>query len=133
MSVDLLLDSPTHGTMTSFLPKRMDRLPFRKFHLLVACALGISWLLDGLAVSHLNAIAPILEEEWDISDSDTGNTVSIYLVGCVLGSLISGSIIDVIGKESSTRPSQLSSVSQCSLNLSVPTLSFSTSSPSSLV
>ncbi|KAL0224010.1 hypothetical protein P9112_003400 [Eukaryota sp. TZLM1-RC] len=101
METSSLLTSPssTNDFFYSHLPKRMDRLPFRKFHVLVALALGISWTLDGLAVSHLNTIAPILEDLWNLTDAESGTTVSIYLVSCVIGSLSAGSLIDAIGKK----------------------------------
>jgi len=32
------------------IPKRLDALPWRRFHWLVVGALGITWVLDGLEV-----------------------------------------------------------------------------------
>ncbi|KAL0228591.1 hypothetical protein RCL1_004734 [Eukaryota sp. TZLM3-RCL] len=83
----------------SHIPSRLDRLPFSKFHLLICFGLSLSWLLDGLAVSNLNIISPILERIWDLSDTETGATVTVYLVGCVLGSLFFGSLMDSFGKK----------------------------------
>src|SRR6266852_3743961 len=52
--------SKTKAVRTT-LPARMDRLPWSRFHLLVVIALGITWILDGLEVTIVGAIGPILQ------------------------------------------------------------------------
>ena len=39
------------------IPQRLDRLPWGRFHTLVAVSLGITWVLDGLEVTIAGAIA----------------------------------------------------------------------------
>ena len=34
----------------SLVPARLDRLPWTRFHWLVVCGLGVSWILDGLEI-----------------------------------------------------------------------------------
>jgi hypothetical protein len=43
-------------------PARLDRMPWGRFHTLVAIALGITWVLDGLEVTLAGFIAGALEE-----------------------------------------------------------------------
>src|SRR5262249_39217810 len=49
------------GTITTEIPARLDRLPWSRFHLLVMVALGVTWILDGLEVTIIGAIAPVLQ------------------------------------------------------------------------
>ena len=42
-------------------PARLDRLPWGRFHTLVAVALGITWVLDGLEVTLAGSIAGALK------------------------------------------------------------------------
>jgi hypothetical protein len=43
------------------LPLRLDRLPWSRFHWRVVIALGVTWLLDGLEVTVVGAVASVLE------------------------------------------------------------------------
>jgi hypothetical protein len=43
------------------IPLRLDRLPWSRFHWLVVIALGVTWLLDGLEVTIVGAVASVLE------------------------------------------------------------------------
>ena len=49
------------GEITTDIPARIDRLPWSCFHLLVVVALGITWVLDGLEVTIVGSIGPILK------------------------------------------------------------------------
>jgi hypothetical protein len=48
-------------SITTDIPARLDRLPWSRFHLLVMVALGVTWILDGLEVTIVGAIAPVLQ------------------------------------------------------------------------
>jgi hypothetical protein len=48
------------ASITTNIPHRMDRLPWSRWHWLVVTALGITWVLDGLEVSIVAAIGPVL-------------------------------------------------------------------------
>ena len=43
------------------IPARLDRLPWSRFHLLIVVALGITWVLDGLEVTIVGSIGPVLQ------------------------------------------------------------------------
>src|SRR5947209_8592497 len=46
----------------SDVPARLDRLPWSPWHWRVVIALGITWMLDGLEVTLVGAIGPVLTE-----------------------------------------------------------------------
>jgi MFS family permease len=71
------------------IPQRMDRLPWSNWHWLVVSALGVTWLLDGLEVSIVAALGPILTHPTTLSltESEVGLAASAYLTGSVLGAL----------------------------------------------
>jgi hypothetical protein len=48
------------------IPARLDRLPWSRFHLLVVVALGITWILDGLEVTIVGAIGPVLQKSPEV-------------------------------------------------------------------
>ena len=50
------------NTAESYVPPIMDRLLFSRWHVLVIAALGITWILDGLEVSIVDIVAPVLKE-----------------------------------------------------------------------
>lgn len=82
------------------IPQRLDRLPWSRFHLLLVVALGITWILDGLEVTIVGSIGPILQspETLHFSSAEIGAAASFYLVGAVAGALLSGWITDRYGR-----------------------------------
>ncbi|WP_045837287.1 MFS transporter [Hyphomicrobium sp. 99] len=83
------------------IPSRLDRLPFGRFHVLVIAALGITWILDGLEVTLVGAIAGALKESPALrfTNTDVGITNSAYLAGAVLGGLFFGWLTDRLGRK----------------------------------
>src|SRR5215510_9402067 len=69
------------------IPARLDRLPWGRFHTLVAVALGITWVLDGIEVTLAGSIAGALEASprLHFTAPDIGLASSFYLAGAVLG------------------------------------------------
>lgn len=60
------MTSATHGAVDDGLvdtdvPARLDRLRWGRFHTLVAVALGITWVLDGMEVTITGSIAGALK------------------------------------------------------------------------
>ncbi len=48
------------GPITTDIPARMDRLPWSRWHWMVVIGLGITWILDGLEVTIVGLIAPVI-------------------------------------------------------------------------
>lgn len=82
------------------IPARLDRLPWSRFHRLVVVALGITWILDGLEVTIVGAIGPVLENRQTLALSATqvGNAASSYVIGAVAGALLFGWLTDRFGR-----------------------------------
>ncbi len=83
------------------IPARLDRLPWSRFHTLVVCALGITWILDGLEVTLVGSLSGAIAESPSlrISASQIGITASAYLAGAVLGALFFGWLTDRLGRK----------------------------------
>ncbi|KAF1009756.1 MAG: Inner membrane metabolite transport protein YgcS [Luteibacter sp.] len=92
-----------HGEpiMESDVPARLDRLRWGRFHTLVAVALGITWVLDGLEVTITGSIAGALKSSpvLHLTDEQVGLAGSLYLVGAVLGALFFGWLTDRLGRK----------------------------------
>jgi MFS family permease len=82
------------------IPARLDRLPWSRFHLLVVVALGVTWILDGLEVTIVGAIGPVLQsrDTLGLSSTQVGTTASAYVVGAVIGALLFGWLTDRFGR-----------------------------------
>lgn len=83
------------------IPARLDRLPWSRWHWRVVIALGITWLLDGLEVTLVGAVANVLghPDALSLSEAQIGASVSAYLVGAVVGSLFFGRLTDKLGRK----------------------------------
>ena len=67
------------------IPLRLDRLPWSRFHWLVVISLGITWVLDGLEVTIVGAVASVLEraDTLALTSSQIGIAGSAYLAGAI--------------------------------------------------
>src|SRR5271166_458027 len=82
------------------IPARLDRLAWSRFHVLVVVALGVTWILDGLEVTIVGSIGPVLEnpQALGISAEEIGAAGSAYVTGAVLGALVFGWLTDRFGR-----------------------------------
>jgi hypothetical protein len=53
-------ESVMRSAIRTDIPARLDRLPWCRFHVLVVVALGVTWIPDGLEVTIVGAIGPVL-------------------------------------------------------------------------
>jgi MFS family permease len=93
---------PRFRTIETQIPARMDRLPWARFHWLVVIGLGTVWILDGLQVTIVGAIAPRLTEEGSglqLDAAQIGASASVYIAGACLGALYFGYLADRIGRK----------------------------------
>jgi MFS family permease len=83
------------------LPLRLDRLPWGRFHWQVVIALGVTWLLDGLEVTIVGAVASVLErpDTLALSSTQVGLAGSAYLAGAISGALLFGHLTDRFGRK----------------------------------
>lgn len=87
--------------LTTSIPQRLDRLPWSRWHWLIVGALGVTWLLDGLEVSIVAALGPILthSETLQLTHAQVGLTASAYLAGSVCGALLFSYLTDRQGRK----------------------------------
>jgi MFS family permease len=82
-------------------PARLDRLPWSRFHWLVAIALGATWVLDGLEVTLVGSLSGALSSRatLQLNASEIGLAGSAYIAGAVLGALVFGHLTDRLGRK----------------------------------
>jgi len=89
-------------TISTAIPARMDRLPWARWHWLVVVGLGTVWILDGLEVTIVGAIAGRLTEKSSglgLSSGQVGQAAAIYVAGACVGALFFGYLTDRFGRK----------------------------------
>jgi MFS family permease len=89
------------GVIETDIPARLDRLPWGRFQTLVVAALGITWILDGLEVTLVGAVAGALKQSpvLQLTNTEVGLASSAYLAGAVLGAVFFGWLTDRLGRK----------------------------------
>src|SRR4051794_24366100 len=83
-------------------PARLDRLPWSRFHWRIVIGLGTVWILDGLQVTIVGAIAPRMTEPGsgiDMTAADIGLAGALYVAGACIGALFFGQLTDRYGRK----------------------------------
>jgi len=85
----------------SYVPARLDRMPWSRWHWLIVVSLGATWILDGLEVTLAGSLGGILtrRETLGLSDAQVGASATFYLTGAVLGALLFGYGTDRLGRK----------------------------------
>lgn len=94
--------SSRFSTISTSIPARMDRLPWARWHWLVVIGLGTVWILDGLEVTIVGAIAGRLTEESSglaLTAGEIGTAAGIYVAGACSGALLFGYLTDRFGRK----------------------------------
>src|SRR6266487_2430417 len=88
-------------TIESYVPARLDRMPWSRWHWLIVLSLGATWVLDGLEVTLAGSLGGILtrRETLGLSDAQVGASATFYLTGAVLGALGFGYGTDRFGRK----------------------------------
>jgi MFS family permease len=83
------------------IPSRLDRLPWSRFHWRIVIGLGTVWVLDGLEVTVVGAIAPRMTEPGSgigLTSADVGTAAALYVAGACAGALLFGRLADRFGR-----------------------------------
>ncbi len=85
----------------SYVPARLDRMPWSSWHWLIVVSLGATWILDGLEVTLAGAVGGILtrHETLGLTDTQVGASATSYLAGAVIGALLFGYGTDRFGRK----------------------------------
>src|SRR5256885_15926463 len=88
-------------TIESYVPARLDRMPWSRWHWLIVVSLGATWILDGLEVTLAGSLGGILTrtETLGLTDSEVGASATCYLAGAVIGALFFGYGTDRFGRK----------------------------------
>ena len=87
--------------METDIPARLDRLPWSAWHWRVVVALGVTWVLDGLEVTLVGAVAGALirPDTLALTEQQVGAAATAYLAGAILGALVFGRLTDLVGRK----------------------------------
>jgi MFS family permease len=85
----------------SYVPARLDRLPWTRLHWLIVIALGATWILDGLEVTLAGSVGAILthRDTLHLNDTQVGASATFYLIGAVVGAIGFGYATDRLGRK----------------------------------
>ncbi|CAN5419239.1 MFS transporter [soil metagenome] len=85
----------------SYVPARLDRLPWNRHHWLIVFALGATWILDGLEVTLAGSVGAMLthRETLHLTDAQVGASATFYLIGAVIGAIGFGYATDRLGRK----------------------------------
>jgi MFS family permease len=89
-------------TIRTNIPARLDRMPWSRFHWRIVIGLGTVWILDGLEVTIVGAIAPRLTEEGsgiELTSAEVGTAGGLYVAGACIGALVFGQLTDRFGRK----------------------------------
>ena len=92
---------PAGEWIESYVPARLDRMPWTRWHWLIVTSLGATWILDGLEVTLAGSLGGILTrpETLGLSDPQVGASATCYLAGAVMGALLFGYGTDRFGRK----------------------------------
>src|SRR4051812_47030515 len=97
-----MTDRKTEGEwVESYVPARLDRMPWTRWHWLIVSALGATWILDGLEVTLAGSLGGILthRDTLGLTDAQVGASATFYLAGAVIGALLFGYGTDRLGRK----------------------------------
>jgi len=85
----------------TMIPRRLDRLPWSRWHWLVVIGLGITWILDGFEVTLVGAIAGALTQKdtLHLTTHQAASAGTWYLIGACAGALFFGYLTDRLGRK----------------------------------
>jgi MFS family permease len=91
----------TGDVVETMIPRRLDRLPWSRWHWLVVTGLGITWILDGFEVTLVGAIASMLthKDALGLTTRQAASAGTFYLVGAIAGAFIFGYLTDRFGRK----------------------------------
>src|SRR5215471_11108297 len=93
-------EAATTGSFRTDVPARLDCLRWSRFHTLLIAALGTSWIIDGLEVTLVGALASVLTlpSALGLTPAQIGVVAGCYVGGAVTGAIVFGGLADRYGR-----------------------------------
>jgi MFS family permease len=91
----------TSRAVETMIPRRLERLPWSRWHWIVVIGLGITWILDGFEVTLVGALASVLtkQDTLNLTTHQASSVGTWYLLGAVGGALFFGYLTDRLGRK----------------------------------
>jgi MFS family permease len=91
----------TGEVVETMIPRRLDRLPWSRWHWLIVIGLGVTWILDGFEVTLIGALASVLtkKDTLHLTTQQASSLGTWYLLGAVGGALMFGYLTDRLGRK----------------------------------
>src|SRR4051812_14564856 len=85
----------------TMIPRRLDRLPWSRWHWRGVIGLGITWVLDGVEGTLVGALASVLtkKDTLNLSTQQASSAGTWYLLGAVAGAIGFGYLTDRLGRK----------------------------------
>ncbi|CAD8076798.1 unnamed protein product [Paramecium sonneborni] len=93
-------DNQSYQEFTQF-DEILSYIGFKKYQIYVFIIVGLIGMCDGGETQAISIVFPILEKEWNVSDSQKSLLGSLIYIGYFIGSLFSGVFADNYGRRSS--------------------------------
>ena len=85
----------------------LSRIGFGRYQIYVFCIVGIGQVADGMEMTAIALLTPVLEETWDLSLFQMGLLGGVIFVGMTLGNAITACLGDTCGRLTLMRHSTL--------------------------
>ncbi len=79
-------------------PNALDTGDWRPMHTKMLVALGLGWMLDAFEVTLVGNVLPILRRVWSLGTIESTMTISLWLVGILIGAVVFGWAADQFGR-----------------------------------
>jgi len=78
--------------------RRMERLPFSRFHWRLLWMGGLGYTFDAMDGAMIAFILPVVSARWGLTNQQTGLLASSALIGYLFGAFFAGALGDLIGR-----------------------------------
>src|SRR5215813_7520220 len=78
--------------------KRIERLPFSRFHWRLLLMGGLGYTFDAMDGAMIAFILPAVSSLWGLSNQQTGLLASSAMIGYLFGAFFAGTLGDLVGR-----------------------------------